>query len=249
MKILIIEDEPIAKQKLESLLNELVPNMQLVGHLESVTEAVEWIQINESPDIAFFDIQLADSICFDIFKQVAVTFPVIFLTAFDDYVMKAFDYNAIHYILKPATRLKLKEALEKVQNFRQHFLHQSIHQLMNQPTKNYRNRLIVRKGLDAVPLKISDIAYFFSEHKISFVKATEGTSYMVDEPLSELSNQLDPHLFFRANRQYLIHFNAVKNYRSTTSSKLKLELNPPPAEDVIISKENAPHFKKWIKGA
>ena len=205
MKILIVEDEIIAKEKLESLLFELLPNPQIVGHLETVKDAVEWIRLNEVPDIAFFDIQLADANCFDIFSQIDVKFPVIFLTAFDDYVMKAFDYNAIHYILKPATRVKLKEAIEKVKNFRDHFLHQGIHELMNQTSKNYLSRIVVRKGLDAIPLKIEEIAYFFSEHKISFAKTVNSHTYMVNEPLSELTDLLDPSLFFRANRQYLVH--------------------------------------------
>lgn len=249
MKIIIVEDEIIARQKLEGLLNGIASDIEILAHLESVEETVKWIRDNASPDIAFFDIQLSDASCFEIFERIQVNFPVIFLTAYDDYVMKAFDHNAIHYILKPATKTKVAEALKKVSRFRDHFVHLGIQNLPGEKDKkNYTERLVVRKGLDAVPLPIDAIAYFFSEHKISFAKTSEGISYMVDEPLIELERKLNPSSFFRVNRQYLVNINAIKNFRSNEQSKIVLELEPPVNDEVIISKENAGNFRKWIRG-
>lgn len=249
MNVIIVEDEAIARQKLEGLLHETVTDLNILGHFESVEDTVSWLEKNNPPDIAFFDIQLSDATCFEIFERTKVRFPVIFLTAYDNYVMKAFDNNAIHYILKPVTRTKVADALAKVENFKEHFVHIGIRNLLNDTVKkSYAQRLIVRKGLDAVPLGIDQIAYFFSEHKISFVKTVDDNCYMIDDPLSDLEKSLNPAEFFRVNRQFLVHIDAIQNFRSIKSSKLKLELNPAPKDEVLVSKENAANFKNWIKG-
>ena len=250
MKILIVEDELIAQQKLEDMLLQLNPETQIMARLESVEETVTWLKKNPAPDIAFFDIQLADATCFEIFDRFHVAFPVIFLTAYDNYVMQAFDHNAIHYILKPATVGKVKDALDKVQNFRDHFIHIGIRNMIRDSStkQNFPERIIVRKGLDAVPLEITEIAYFFSEHKISFAKTHQDTTYMVDDSLADLEQSLNPAHFFRANRQYLVHIKAIQNFRSTKSSKIQLEVNPNSGEPILVSKENAANFRQWIKG-
>jgi len=250
MKLIIVEDEVIARQRLIGFLNDLIPNIEILGEFEGVVDTVNWLKHNDTPDIAFFDVQLSDATCFEIFEQVNVPFPVIFLTAYDNYVMESFEYNAIHYLLKPATKDKVKEALAKVQRFKSHFVHQGIQNLIeNQMSrKEFSTRLIVRKGLDTVPIEVSQIAYFFSEHKITFAKTVDDQTYMIDETLADLENRLDPSLFFRANRQYLIQIKALRNFRSTNSSKIQLELKPSSKSEVVVSKESAPRFRKWVKG-
>ncbi len=243
MTILIVEDEITATKKLEALLKRVKPAVEIMAKLESVKEAVTWITTNPKPALAFFDIQLADDVSFEIFKQCDVTFPVIFVTAYDSYLLQAFEQNTIHYLLKPITEEKVREALEKFERFAQHF------GTVNNPLSksDSKNTLLVRKGMNFVPLDVNRIAYIFSEHKISFAKDDQGSIYLVDRSLTDLENTLDPKVFFRANRQYLVGLHAIEKYRSIEQSKIKLDLRPAAKEEVIIGKENAGSFRKWIK--
>lgn len=242
MKVLIVEDEITATKKLESLLKRVKPEIDIMARLESVKETVGWIKEDHKPDIAFFDIQLADDVSFEIFKQCDVTFPVIFVTAYDHYLLQAFEQNTIHYLLKPITEEKVREGLEKFNRVAEHFAG-----ISNQNTRNSKDKLLVRKGMSFVPLDINKIAYIFSEHKISFAKDDEGMIYLVDQSLTDLEKMLDPQRFFRVNRQYLVHLQAIDKYKSIEQSKIKLDLKPSTNEDVIIGKENAGFFRKWIK--
>lgn len=249
MKAIIVEDEVTAIRKLEQLLKKTNPDIEVVARLESVKETVKWIKTNEAPDIGFFDIQLSDATSFDVFEQCDVKFPVIFVTAYDDYLLRAFELNSVHYLLKPISAEKVNHALQKVKNLKEHFIGSSIRDLFNEPSRNgqFRQRLIVRKGMDSVPMNIEEIAYVFTEHKMSFAKAKEGDIYMVDKPLSEIEKELDPTKFFRANRQYLVNIDAITRFRSIEHSKVALELEPKPKEAVVIGKENAVAFRKWVK--
>ena len=242
MKVLIVEDEITATKKLEALLKRIKPGIEILAKLESVKDTVGWIRQNPKPDVAFFDIQLSDNVSFEIFKQCDVTFPVIFVTAYDDYLLQAFEQNTIHYILKPITEEKVREGLEKFDRLSEHF------RSYNRPeTTDSRDILLVRKGMSFVPLSINDIAYIVSEHKVSFAKDNNGAIYLVDQSLTDLEKVLDPKRFFRANRQYLVNLQAIANYKSIEQSKIKLVLKPSAKEDVIIGKENAGLFRKWIK--
>lgn len=250
MRILIVEDEALAQQKLENLLHSMLPELEIVGRIERVEDAVNWIRQEEKPDLAFFDIQLADDISFEIFEQCEVDFPVVFVTAYDSYLMKAFEVNSIHYLLKPISESKLRQALNKAQQLERHFLQTSLRQLIQKPAavNAYKSRLIVRKGTHYIPLETSDVAYLFTEHKVGFAKDREGQLFMIDDSLTELEKQLDPRQFFRANRQFLIHLSAITRFRSVEQSKIELELSPDTGQPVRIGKENAVAFRKWIKG-
>ena len=243
MKVLIAEDEITATKKLEALLKRVKPGIEILAKLESVKETVSWIRQNQKPNVAFFDIQLADDISFEIFKQCDVTFPVIFVTAYDNYLLQAFEQNTIHYLLKPITEEKVREGLEKLDRVAEHF------GSFNKPenTKDSKDKLLVRKGMNFVPLDTNKISYIFSEHKISFAKDNQGVIYLIDQSLTDLEKMLDPKRFFRANRQYLVNLQAIDKYKSIEQSKIKLDLKPSAKEDVIIGKENAGLFRKWIK--
>ena len=243
MRVILVEDEITATKKLTSLLNRVRPGIEVLATHESVKDTVNWIRQGQTPDIAFFDIQLADDVSFEIFKQCEVNFPVIFITAYDNYLLQAFEQNTIHYLLKPITETKVREAVEKLERMAGHFSSLNKH-----PNRiDSKEKLLIRKGMSYVPISINQIAYVFSEHKVSFVKDHGGYVYLADQSLSDLEKVFDPQKFFRANRQYLINLQAIDKYRSIEHSKIKLELKPETAGDVIISKENAVVFRKWIK--
>jgi DNA-binding LytR/AlgR family response regulator len=248
MRVIIVEDEKLAVHKLESLLIRMDPSIEILARLESVKETVRWLKNNPKPHLGFFDIQLSDASSFEIFKQVDIFFPVIFITAYDDYLIDAFEYNSIHYILKPVTGEKINQALNKVKLLKDHYLTTGVSEFLSAYNNSaYKSRLVVRKGIDYTPIETKEIAYVFTEHKISFLRDRHNQTFILDESLSDLVSKLDPKKFFRANRQYLIHVDAIKKFTSLEQSKILLELDPPSKEDVIVSKENAVLFRKWIK--
>lgn len=246
MKIIIIEDEEAASKKLSKMLREINPDINILTVLESVKDSLRWLKNNAPPDAAFVDIQLSDDMSFEIFRQLETGFPVIFTTAYDDYILKSFEYNSIDYILKPITEERLEKALDKISKFEKHFFRNKISRLLEQNEPKYRERFIVKKGLEYISIETKDIAYFFSEHKLVFLKDKNANKYLVDKPLSELTSELDPIKFFRLNRQFLCEISAIKKYRTDSKGKIIAELEPPSGEEVIISKEIAPVFKKWI---
>ncbi len=243
MKVIIVEDEITATKKLEDLLNKVEPGIQIAARLESVKDTVAWIKQHTKPDVAFFDIQLSDDVSFEIFKRCEVDFPVIFVTAYDNYLLQAFEQSTIHYLLKPVTEAKVKIALDKLQRMAAHFKHTPI----VDDLKYEHSRLMVRKGLAYIPLDVANLAYVFSEHKLSFAKDFEGSVYLVDQSLTELENKLDTRQFFRVNRQYLVNFKAIDQFKSIEQSKIQLDLKPVAKEQVIIGKENAVAFRSWVK--
>ncbi len=249
MQILIVEDEDIAVHKLTDLLQLINRNHNIVAILDSVSETVKWIKDNPDPDLGFFDIQLSDDISFEIFKECDVHFPVVFLTAYDDYLLQSFEHNSIFYLLKPVTEEKIRHVFDKLKLLEHHFVNKGIQNFLAEKNRKqtYKTRLIVNKGLDFTPLETDKIAYIFTDHKISFVRDITDQTYRIDLSLSELEKQLDPNVFFRANRQYIIHLHAIQYFRSEKNGKIKLDLLPQSKEDVIIGKENAVDFRRWIK--
>ncbi|MBR9999860.1 MAG: response regulator transcription factor [Cyclobacteriaceae bacterium] len=250
MKVIIIEDEDIAIRKLKNILKSVDPAIQILASLESVKDAVSWIRHNPEPDLGFVDIQLSDDISFEIFKQCEVNFPVVFVTAYDDYLLRAFDHNAIHYLLKPVTVEKISLVLDKLKKIENHFVNAGIRNFLLKGEKNQgiKKRLVVKKGVDFAPLDVENIAYFFIEHKISFVRDQSANTYTTDDSLAEIESTLDPGKFFRVNRQYIVRISAIKKFSSIEYGKIRLQLEPPTGEDVIIGKENAIKFRKWIRG-
>jgi len=247
MKVLIVEDEHTAVQKLEDLLKQIDPEIHVVARLNSVYDTITWIRNNEKPDLGFFDIQLSDDNSFGIFESCQVDFPIVFVTAYDDYLLKAFEVNSIHYLLKPVNDQKLRKALDKLTQLDNHFMSQKIKALLSDNSKpTTTTRIIARKGMDYIPLNVDEIAYFFTEHKLSFARNKEGLLYTVDQTLMELEDQLDRNRFFRANRQYLIHINAIVKFRSSDNGKLEIEVNPATNEKVSVAKERAKAFRSWV---
>jgi len=196
------------------------------------------------------DIELADGQSFDIFKQVQLESPVIFTTAYDEFAIKAFKVNSIDYLLKPIKESELRVAIEKFKKTKQHQpismleLLKKIEQLGNQ--RGYRSRFLIKQGQKMVSIDISEVAYFYSENKCTFMRTNQNQKYIIDLTLDELEKELAPQQFFRANRQYILSEKSIVSIHSWFNQKLKAEVNPPTEEHIIISRDKANAFKAWM---
>jgi DNA-binding LytR/AlgR family response regulator len=247
MNVIIIEDELPARAKLVSMLAAMDSSVQVVAQLGSVKESLEWLKNNLEPELAFVDIQLSDDHSFEIFKKHPVTFPVVFTTAYDKYLLESFEFNAIDYLLKPITEEKLKRSLEKIQKLEQHFLQGNILKLIQQQPLNTKSRIVARKGTEFIALNLDEIAYFFTEHKIVFVRDFNGRQMIVDQNLGELENDLNKDHFFRINRKFIAHIKAIDRFKPD-NGKIQVFLKPEMKEEIHVSKETAPEFREWIAG-
>lgn len=247
MKVVIIEDEKPAADKLCKALVKYDRDLQVIIVLKSISESLQWLRTNLMPDLVFMDIELADGLSFKIFDEVAITCPIIFTTAYDDYWQEAFEHNSIDYLLKPIKQEKLETALAKYESLQKHFA-QNLQQLLSQKSSGngIKKRFLVKRGIDYISIKTEEIAYFYATHKVVCLVDTKGNKFILDQSLSDLEKQIDPVLFYRVNRKYLIHINAIKKMKSYPKSKIQLEIDPPVAEEIIISQENVASFKDWM---
>jgi two-component system response regulator LytT len=252
MTILIIEDEKLASEKLEKAILEVEPGSSIIGKCQSIASSVEWLQTNKHPDVIFSDIRLLDGLSFEIFKQVKTDAPVIFTTAYDQYAIRAFEVNSIDYLLKPVQREKLNASLAKLKSINKKDNSstpidiQEIIKLFKDSSPAYKSRFMVKFGQKLIALPIDKIAYFYSENKLTFIVAKDGKKYPVDQPLDELIEILDPKVFFKINRQYIITFDSIAEMHPYFKGRIKLLLNPKTEDDVVISSERTPEFKSWI---
>ena len=252
MKILLIEDEEAAAARMQKLLRQVAPESQVVAVTDSIESSVNWLRQNPAPDLIFSDIHLADGSSFEIFKEVEVTAPVIFTTAFDQYALEAFKVNSIDYLLKPVKLAELEKSLEKWKKLRpQPGPALDYQQLINalkpaQPT--YQKRLVIRYGPHIKTVEVADVAYFLTQEKITFLNTFGNKKLPVDFTLDELENMLDPAIFFRINRQFIINVNAIGNMTSYSKSRVKIDLNPPSEIETIVSTERSATFKNWLTG-
>ncbi|GAB3338802.1 LytTR family DNA-binding domain-containing protein [Larkinella ripae] len=256
MDVLVIEDEELAVRKLTKLLQDVDHSIRIVGTAASVRASVQWLQNNTTPDLILMDIELADGQSFEIFEQTPVESPVIFTTSYDEYALRAFKVNSIDYLLKPIKRHELEASLEKHRKLRNpaepetggrmaiDALVQQLRQQI-QPTE-YRKRFLVKHLSQWMPIEVADIAYFYSEEGVSLFRTRTNQKFSVDYTLDELEAMLDPVQFFRANRQFIVDINSVQQIHPYFNNKLKLTLKPAPEEEVLVSRERATEFKKWM---
>jgi two-component system response regulator LytT len=258
MKVLIIEDESATARRLQKLLSEIDPEIQVLAIHESIAQAVDWLKINGEPDLMFMDINLSDGLSFGIFEEIEVNCPVIFTTAYDQYAIQAFKVNSIDYLLKPVNRESLSESLGKY-----HKLNQYAETSKNDFNKldlaklatalgirkpDYMKRLVVRYGEVIKAIEIKDVAYFYSDEKIVFMTLKEGKTYPVDFTIDHLEQRLNPEEFFRINRKFLVNYHAIEKMISYSKSRIKLTLNPPCELEAISSTERSGEFKEWLAG-
>lgn len=248
MKVLIIEDEKPALANLITCIRNTDSSIGIAGTTSRVAETVEWLQLNASPDLILMDIELSDGLSFNIFNEYPVQCPVIFTTAYNKYITQAFDYNSIDYLLKPIDLTKLSSTLKKYKNLQQHFIsnYTPLLDYLNDKRK-IKSRIVVKKGTEFQTVKLEDVACFFTEHKLVFVVDKDNKKYLCEmATLSEVEESLDNKKFFRVNRKYIVNANNIVRFRSIDKSKIIVELDINLAEEIIISQENAPVFKKWI---
>ena len=246
MRIVIVEDERPAREKLASAIREAAPEAKIVAWLTGVAETVEWLENNAHPDLLFLDIQLSDGRSFEILRRTAVTCPVVFATAYDEFLLEAFASNGIDYLLKPVRQERVEAAIEKYRRLRGHFIADHAGLLESVSRTPARERLLVRRGIDFISVKTADIAYVFTAGKLVFLVARSGLRYVLDRPLADLEAELDGMQFFRVNRAYLVHIDAVVRCRPYGKGKLLLELKPRAEEDVIVSQERASALRDWL---
>ena len=252
MRILIIEDELAAAARLEKILTPMIPDFCLQARLDSVEESIEWLLNHPAPDLMFMDIQLSDGLCFEIFEHVPVQCPIIFTTAFDEYVMKAFKLNSVDYLLKPVNLNDLETALNKFYRLKDSYPGWGCSSLQTFIRSNsmskaaYRSRFMVKKGSKYRVLSVHDIRYFFINRRLVFVKTALDEQYCVDSTLDEIEKVLDPELFFRINRQMMVCVSAIQSAEVYFNSRLILKLEPEYQSDAIVSREKIAAFKQWI---
>ncbi|MES2387486.1 MAG: LytTR family DNA-binding domain-containing protein [Bacteroidota bacterium] len=251
MNVVIIEDEEIAVEKLEGLIKRARPDANVLARLDSVKSAVAWLNANPSPDLMFMDIQLADGISFDIFKQATVTCPIIFTTAYDEYAVKAFQLNSIDYLLKPIRPEEVQRAVDKYHRLweaREQQPPLDVDALLKAiaPQKQYKQRFLVKLGQKIRSVPAEEIAYFFAEDKLVFLISHDGSKMPVDYSLDQLDEMLDPARFFKANRQFLISMESIAHIYPYSNSRIKVNLKPVEPRELIISNDKAPVFKTWL---
>ena len=249
MKVIIIEDEKPAAEKLLKAIQKADATIEVSAILNNVKDSVEWLQQNPMPDLLFMDIELSDGLSFKIFEKVTINSPVIFCTAFDEYWQEAFEHNSIDYLLKPVKQEKLQTALNKYDKLKQHFASsfQQLLQWQQQPSGNgYKKRFLVKRGTDYISVKTEDIAYFYAAHKLVCMVDNRNQKFILDQSLADIEKQLDPAQFYRVNRKYFIQMSAIKKIKTYPKSKLQLEVEPAISEDIIISQENVSAFKEWM---
>jgi two-component system response regulator LytT len=249
MKLLIIEDEIHNAKRLQAMLADIDKDISIVNILESVSESIEWFAFNAEPDLILMDVRLADGLCFEIFSATNITVPVIFTTAYDEYAIRAFKVNSIDYLLKPIHKPELEAALGK---FRQ-LAHQNASPMISNLIEIIKKQEIAYRSRFLVPLHdgyktilVSDICYIYSEFKVTHLVLQHTTEHAISLTMDELEDQLDPNIFFRANRQHIINISSIKEIHNYFNGKLKVILHQHPDTEVIISREKAAVFKHWL---
>ena len=251
MKAIIIEDEKIAAESLKQSVLQLEPGAEIETILQTVEESVEWLQTHEQPDLLFVDIHLADGSSFAIFEQVEVKCPVVFTTAYDEYALKAFEVNSIDYLLKPINKDALQRALNKYKNL--HSQGNDYSKIIGKfiteigaNEKPYKSYFLVPERDKLVPLPVNEIAYIYIDVKTIKAISFSGKTFYMSQNLEDLMSQLNPQKFFRANRQYIVAHEAIKDVSLWFGSKISLNLTVQTEEKIIVSKARVSEFKTWF---
>jgi two-component system LytT family response regulator len=256
MKVIIVEDEIPAAEKLERYLKKYDPAIEITARFDSVQNTVKWLQANQDDiDLVFMDIQLIDGLSFQIFQQVQVRKPVIFTTAFNEYALDAFKVNSIDYLLKPVTFTDLVASMTKLESFRQQF--QSNPEQDNKirevysalKTKEYKNRFMVKLGEHIRSITSDSISIFYAEGRDVFLVTNQNRKFIIDYTLESLEDIIDPKIFYRVNRTFVVNINAIKDVIVYSNSRLKIILTQEFDKEIIVSREKVNEFKDWFDGA
>lgn len=252
MNILIIEDEENAIERLEKLIIEIAPGKHIAGRCKSIQQTIQWLQENEYPDLILSDVQLSDGLSFEIFQQLEKKVPVIFISAFDTYAIDAFKAQGLHYLLKPLKKHELQDAIQRYDN-RQGNKKVAIERESSPAKapflqKQYQERFIIHTGVQIKLVQDSEIAYIYTENKTVFLVTFDKQKYLMDLTMEGFEKVLNPQLFYRINRQFIVHLKAISKMTPASKQRIELLLEPATNYETITSFERTPSFKKWLLG-
>ncbi|WP_266365290.1 LytR/AlgR family response regulator transcription factor [Tellurirhabdus rosea] len=267
MNLFIIEDEVVAAERIRELVQQTEPDARIVGWADSIEDSVLFLQTHgmgpdgaphpDKPDLILMDIELVDGQSFEIFQEVEVTCPVIFTTAYDEYALQAFKVHSIDYLLKPIQREELRQSLAKFRQLRSVYKPASpafdVNTLIEELRRSTapapvtrREHFLVKQGQRLISISAGEIAYFYTEDRVTFLKAHDGRYFPIDQTLEEVEQQVDERQFFRASRQYLVERRAVSGVYVHLNGKLKVTVKPVVNDMIFVSRDRAPEFKKWL---
>jgi DNA-binding LytR/AlgR family response regulator len=254
VKVVIVEDEKPAAERLEMLLKRVHPDAEILQVLGSVESSVRWFSENPGKaDLVFMDIRLTDGLSFDIFKQVRINQPLIFTTAYNEYALEAFRVNSIDYLLKPVSPEDLDRSLNKLSSLRENLMeghhrieYEELARVLGELQKSYKSRFMVKVGDHIRSVPIENILLFFADGRVVYILTDQGREYIVDFKMEELDEVLDPEVFFRINRSYSVNINAIRDVIIHSNSRLKILLNREFERELIVSREKVNPFKLWF---
>ncbi len=249
LRVLIIEDELPNIKRLEKTLKASDAQITVAGSLQTVDASIKWLLVNPQPDVILMDIQLTDGLSFEIFDQVEIKVPVIFTTAYDEYALKAFEVNGIDYLLKPIEAEKLTRSLLKAKRLlpdnTDHGLKEFFSR-MQQEQPVFRTRFLIAYCDRYLLITTTEIAYFISENKATYLNTHTGQRYLVDQSLEILEDELDPRSFFRLSRQLIVSLKSIRQIHQYFNSQLKIEIEPGMPDGVLISRDRSSQLKRWL---
>ena len=253
MKVLIIEDEPFARTELIRIMNATGRDFTVTGQIDTVEDSVKWLKSHPQPELIFLDIQLADGLSFEIFRQVNVSSPVIFTTAYDEYAIKAFQVNSIDYLLKPIRQEALENSLRKLDELRNVLSparpwieNAQMENLLRMIGREYKTRILLKTGDQVRSVEMEEVAYFYAEEDVVFAMLKNKHRAIVDYTLNQLETELDPKNFHRLTRGCIAHVTSIKKVSRYFNSRLIVEIEPPMEEKLLVSRVNVPEFLKWL---
>jgi len=250
MRAVIIEDEPRAARRLDALIKKVAPSIEVLAHIESITDAIEFFNSTPDIDLVFSDIQLADGLSFEIFKNLTSIPPVIFTTAYDQYAIKAFKNNGIDYILKPIDEEELKNAITKLNSFVKPTVDSQIlaalANQLNGGNKTYKDRFMVKVGQHLKSITCHQIQAFYSLEKATYIFTGDARNYILDHSLDYLQETINPAKFFRINRKFILNIDAKFEITAWTNSRLKISIPGYNQEEIIVARNRVKDFKQWL---
>ena len=248
IEAIIIEDEPPAAQRLQKLINETAPDIKVEHTLDSIESSVRRFQQNPLPSLIFLDIQLADGLSFEIFKHIKIDSFIIFTTAYDMYAIKAFELNSIDYLLKPVSKSALLRAIDKfrLMQGKIHFDVNELIDIIENRKSVFKSRFVINVGSKIRTVDTSEIAYFCSLEKSTFLYTFKEKNYPLDFSLDNLESMVNPEIFFRINRQYLVNYTAIAGISVLSKSRIRLDLTPAVKDDIFVSNARTPGFRRWL---
>lgn len=249
MKVLVIENEKPAADKICRLLKKIDNAIEIAGVLETVEESINWFSVNPRPDLILMDIQLDDGLCFEIFEITGIDIPVVFTTAYDEYTLKAFKVNSVDYLLKPVDEESLRGAISKYNKLfsaRVSF-RQDMEKLIKEFSNQYKSRFLIKSGLRYKSIPVNEISHFHICQRNVFLKDINGKDFGLDYSLDQLQKILDPRMFFRINRDCIISLDSISQIVSYSSSRLQITVKNERDNDIfVVSRDKAGEFKRWI---